>query len=392
MSTKRRGERERQQEAREHLDAGLGDPQLLDQLGPVAVGALRLGLLPVVLHVANLTPPDAVIERPRRRRSDDAPSPTSACARRHRSGCAGAGASGAPGGRARADRCGAAAGWPPSTPSCRPRSRRPGAAGPVSWWNLGSDSATPGVSAQPGWVACTPIAGGGPPAAEQREQLDLGPLAARVGRGRRVLPVEVLRVVGSQSLAVHPARGHEDHPAVVAGQPGLSSSVISTGPSTCSAMVSSWPCGRLGPGGGHRARVVHEHVDPVGVEVGREAAYVVEVGDVAPVDARPRRRPPATRSRPGPAPPSRRRGPPGARVRPRRAHPSGGREAEAGRRAGHRGRAPGQRTRLGVGRPAREPAAHGRADPGEPRRDGAVHRDVHAVGERLRERPHVGQP
>ena len=87
--------------------------------------------------------------------------------------------------------------------------------GPVSLWKRGSDSTTPGVSAQPGCIACTPMPSPDHLVGEHRQQLDLGPLAACVGRRAGVLPAQELRVVGAQPLPVHPARGHEHHPRIV---------------------------------------------------------------------------------------------------------------------------------------------------------------------------------
>ena len=103
----------------------------------------------------------------------------------------------------------------PDRRPARPSYRHPAAgvrrSGSIRLWNRGSAAAIPGVSAQPGCMALntTSLARDAPrPLAYER---DLGALGVRVGARafeRRVLPLEV---VESESLRIHPARGHGDH-------------------------------------------------------------------------------------------------------------------------------------------------------------------------------------
>ena len=53
------GERQREQEAEEHLHADRRNAKLLEQLGDVAIDALRLGLVTVVVAVAELEAPSS---------------------------------------------------------------------------------------------------------------------------------------------------------------------------------------------------------------------------------------------------------------------------------------------------------------------------------------------
>ena len=119
---------------------------------------------------------------------------------------------------------------------------------------------------------------------EHGQQLDLGALAARVGGRRGVLALGVLRVVGAQLLAVHPAGGHQQHPRVVPAERRSQQLGHQQRPEHVQRHGQLVALGRLGARWRHRAGVVHEHVEPVEVELAGEAAYVVEVGDVAAVD------------------------------------------------------------------------------------------------------------
>ena len=132
----------------------------------------------------------------------------------------------------------------------------------------------------------------GPPVGQQGQHLHLHPLGAGVGRGGRVLAAAVLRVVGPQRLAVHPAAAHQ-HDATT-GQPGPQRLGHHDRTDDVHGHAQLVALRRLGPLGRHHAGVVHDPVD--GGQLGRdlrgEAAYVVDVTHVAA---------PQPQRRPGPA-------------------------------------------------------------------------------------------
>ncbi|GAB6986233.1 hypothetical protein JCM10369A_27570 [Nocardioides pyridinolyticus] len=221
----------------------------------------------------------------------------------------------------------------------------------------------------------------GPPPRQHRQQLDLGPLAAGVGGRGLVLAAEVLGVVVAQSLGVHPARRHEHHPPVA--EPLSEQLGHQDRPEDVHGHRELVALRRLGALGRHHARVVHEDVDGSldrRAERLREAAYVVEVADVAPLHVERRPRHPA--------------GDPGghagalAGVAHDQDHlgaepgqPLGRGDAQAAARAGDQRALAGHRARWRVGRPGRQPAAYRWADAGVAGHDRAVQHGVDGLGE-----------
>ena len=163
---------------------------------------------------------------------------------------------------------------------------------------------------------------------------------------------------------------------------GSSSSVISTGPSTCSAIVSSWPCADVvrvcgrAPALCTRAR----SGSPDARKAAQKARTEARSDDVAAPDPG-RTLPPHGGLDLGgdPAPTS---GVAHHEVHggPERREVEGGAPAQAGRRPGDGDVPPGQHAGARVGRPGRQATAHGVPDPGEPGHDGAVEEGVQRPG------------
>ncbi len=299
------------------------------------------------------------------------PTPTSARARCRRCGCSGAGGSGAAGGRARGRRRRRRGSAPAShtVVSAPPSASRSN--GPVTARKRGSDSCTPGVSAQPGWVASTwtPSA---PTAAAARAAARPG--RACCGRTPWSASSRPSRYSGSSARSRWPYMPPEvtnttrrrRRPARVAAARSSA-----PGPSTCSAIVSLVALRRLGPLRRHRAGVVDQHVEPTDRGELARRSVVRRRG-------RPRRRR-RRRSRArhrrlelaGPAAPLA-----SSRTTSRTRRPAapalGGGSAEPRGGAGDHGGPAGQRARRRVVGPGRQPAPDGRADAGEAQHDRAV--------------------
>ena len=209
----------------------------------------------------------------------------------------------------------------PARRSCRRHRRRRAGPDRSACRTAAGTPATPGVPAQPGCVAQTRA-----PSAPQRcwstgQQLDLGALAARVRRGGGVVAVEVRR--GRRPAAVWPympARRHQQDARAVALAQRRPQRARSSGPgpSTCTAIASSWPWADSVRSGGITPALCTSTSRrwPVERNVTDEAAYVVQVANVAPVHLDHRRRAAGRDLRPPRPWPWRGHGRPGGRGRP----------------------------------------------------------------------------